>query len=80
MTSKTISRLLVVSTIVLFSGCSEKECKPTTVYVDREVRVEVPIKCHPPDVQCEFSGVGSEPIVKMLECIADQKRALEVCK
>ena len=74
-----ISKVLLMGLVILtMTGCNPK-CEPNTVYVDRVVEVKVPVKCTVPKVECEFSGVGSEPVAKLLECVVVQKRAMEVC-
>lgn len=75
-------RLLLILPIV-FIGCfSNKEvCKEPKVITKVEVVEKiVPIKCKVPEVHCEFGGDDFEPTKKLLECIVEQKRALEVCR
>lgn len=74
MIRKLLLIVFVISTITLFSGCVEK-----IVYVDREVPYAVPVKCDIPDVYCSFDANGSKPIMLMLECIINQKKAMRVC-
>jgi len=65
---------LALLTIATFSGCTK------IVYVDVPVPYAVPTPCEVPDVECDFSGDGSEPVVKLLECIVNQKEAMSVCQ
>ena len=74
---KNLLVVLVISIIMTFSGCSAKE---KIIYVDRPVPYSVPVKCVIPEVVCSFDGNGSEPILRLLECVVDQKKAIEVCK
>jgi len=74
MTQKNLLIVLALLTIIIFSGCTK------TVYVDVPVPYAVPTPCKVPKVDCDFSGDGSEPIVKLLECIVNQKKAMSVCK
>lgn len=74
MTQKSLLTVLVLLTIIFFSGCTK------TVYIDVPVPYAVPTPCKVPKVTCDFSGNGSEPIVKLLECIVNQKKAMSVCQ
>jgi len=66
--------VLALLSITTFSGCTK------TVYVDVPVPYAVPTPCKVPKVDCKFNGIGSEPIVKLLECIVNQKKAMSVCQ
>jgi hypothetical protein len=46
-----LSILLVVVILVIFTGCAEK-----TVYVDRVVKVNVPVRCVVPDINQSVKG------------------------
>ena len=67
----------VILTMLIFSGCSVKE---RVVYVDKPTPYAVPVKCKVPEVYCSFKGEGSEPILRLLECVVAQKKAIAVCQ
>jgi hypothetical protein len=46
-----LSVLMVAMILVMFTGCAEK-----TVYVDRVVKVNVPVRCISPDVNKSVQG------------------------
>jgi hypothetical protein len=48
-----LSILLVVVILVMFTGCAEK-----IVYVDRVVKVNVPVRCVAPDVNQSVKGTN----------------------
>ena len=51
------------------------------IYVDRVVKVNVPVRCSVPYVGCDFNrSTDTEVISGLLECIVNLKRANEVCK
>ena len=62
-----------------FYGCAQDECRPEvrTVVDVKEVVKSVP--CVPPKIDCDFSGQSFVPVSKLLQCVVEQKRALEVC-
>lgn len=69
--------LLILSVLVLFSGCSTKE----VVYVDRPVEVKVPVKCIVPETHCNFDKeTDTEVLFSLRKCIEDLKKNSEVCK
>ena len=73
---KSLLVISVILTTMTFSGCT---CKEQVRYVDVPLPYAVPVPCDVPDVNCSFKGEGSEPVIRMLECIVDQKKAIEVC-
>ena len=78
------SILFVISMITvafLFTDCSG-ECKPRIIYRDRIVKVNVPVKCKVPKVDCDIneSMSNTETIIKLVECIVDLKQASRVCQ
>ena len=73
---KSLLVILAILTTLTFSGCATTE---KIVYVDKPVPYAVPVKCKVPEVSCNFKGEGSEPILRLLECVVDQKKAMEVC-
>ena len=77
---KKIVLLMLIGCVVLsFTGCSNKECQPEikTVYDVKEVVKTIP--CNPPKINCDFKGNNFVPAKKLLECVVEQKRALEAC-
>ena len=68
--------VLITLTTIFFSGCSECE----TVYIEVPKPYAVPVPCKVPEVECSFKGKGSEPVIRLLECIIKQKKAMKVCK
>ncbi|MFY4767445.1 hypothetical protein ACOTV5_02305 [Aliarcobacter butzleri] len=69
--------LLILSVLLLFSGCSTKE----VVYVDRPVEVKVPVKCIVPETHCNFNKeTDTEVLFSLRKCIEDLKKNSEVCK
>lgn len=69
--------LLILSVLLLFSGCSTKE----VVYVDRPVEVKVPVKCIVPETHCNFDKeTDTEVLFSLRKCIEDLKKNSEVCK
>lgn len=74
---KTLIFISIISaTMVLISGC----CSPKTIFVDRNVTVNIPVKCIVPDVNCTFSGNGIEVIAGLHSCILTHIEAEKVCK
>lgn len=70
---------VVVILTLLFVGCSW--CEPKVEYVDRVVKVNVPVKCKVPVVECDFNkDTDTEVIDTLVRCVSDLKKAEEVCK
>ena len=76
MSVKILKMLLIMFALLILSGCSAKE----PIYIDRVVKVDVPVKCKVPEVKCEYSGTYTETVKKMQYCIEDLKEAIGVCK
>lgn len=78
---KKIVFLSVIGCIVCltFTGCPAKECQPEikTVYDVKEVVKYVP--CNQPKINCDFTGENFIPAKKLLACVVEQKRVLELC-
>lgn len=71
---------IALTALIAFNGCSQPEPKPNPVQVIYETKkVYVTVPCKAPKVECVFSGDGHTPTVKLIECIINQKRALEYC-
>lgn len=70
--------LLILSILFLLFGCSSRQPVETKVITRIEtVEVKVPVKIDIPEIDCEFSGEGTVPMTKMLECIILQKRVID---
>lgn len=66
----------LILTGILLSGCA-KECMPHKEFVTKEVYV--PIMVDLPEVDCEFNAPDIDGVIdKMLECIKDQKKVIEI--
>ena len=62
----------------LLFGCSARQPVETKVITRTEtVEVKVPVKIDIPEIDCEFSGEGTVPMTKMLECIILQKKVID---
>ena len=81
---KVLYILLGIVGIVVFSGCSCKNVpgvKCETIYVDREVKVNVPIKCKTPDTFCDDPGsLKKGTMNELLGCVYELRESTKVCK
>jgi len=69
-----------VFVLLTLTACKD-DCKPKIEYIDREVIVNVPVKCRVPKIKCNFNReTDTEVVASLLECITDLKRNSEVCK
>jgi hypothetical protein len=75
---KQLLNLLVLSVLLIFSGCSLCE-KEVIKEVPVPYKVPVKSKCVLPNDLCEFSGTGAEPVAKAFECLVNIKREFEAC-
>lgn len=64
--------------VVMLTGCASTKVVTKDVIVYKYKNVYVPTPCDV-TVNCDFTGDGYEPTNKLLECVIDQKRALEYC-
>ena len=69
-----IKLLATFALLVSISGCAEKE------YIDRPVKLYMPVHCKTPDVKCKTDGNDVEVIQQLIECILKYKEANKVCK
>ena len=70
--------LLLTSMVFILFGCSNKQVVETKIITRTEtVEVKVPVKIDIPEIECEFSGEGTVPMTKMLECIILQKKVID---
>ena len=67
--------------LMTFSGCTNK-CDPVkeVEYVDREVTVNVPVKCIVKDANCTLGGRGSEILINAYTCISSMKQEAKACQ
>ncbi|EPU3829058.1 hypothetical protein ACVWU4_001039 [Campylobacter coli] len=70
--------ILVAFIISLLSACSTTTITKPVIKTET-VEVKIPVKCKVPEITCDLKGNDFEVIGKMLECIVEQKRAIEVC-
>lgn len=74
----TLHLLLLLSMFLFLFGCGARQPVETKVITRTEtVEVKVPVKIDIPEIDCEFSGEGTVPMTKMLECIILQKKVLD---
>lgn len=69
---------IVISILIMLTGCGTTTVTKPIIKTET-VEVKVPVKCNIPKVECNLHGKDFEVIGKMLECIVEQKRAIEVC-
>ena len=78
---------LVLLSILTFSGCSCKSivcdsstCEKEIVYVDRNVTVNVPVKCEAELPSCNFQQeTYTEQVSAMINCVGLLKIELRKC-
>jgi len=72
--------VILVLVMTLLAGCASAP-KPQVVdhVVYKVQKVYIPKPCDV-TVECDFTGDGYEPTMKLLRCVVKQKRALEYCK
>lgn len=69
--------LLLLSILFLLFGCSRQPVETKVITRTETVEVKVPVKIDIPEIDCEFSGEGTVPMTKMLECIILQKKVID---
>ncbi len=75
---KIFKYIFLMLLILSFGGCSNVvQPEPRIVTVTEKVEVLVPTKMKRPKIDCDFKGVGTEPIGKLVTCLTLVKRALE---
>lgn len=68
-------KYLLLFVVLIFSGCTK------TVYVDKIVYVDVPVKCNTPATDCSEEGSLTQGTMsEILMCIYDLREANKVCK
>lgn len=73
-----IYNIIFLFSLFLIIGCSTRQTVETKILTNTEtVEVSVPVKFDRPDIECSFSGNGTEPMTKMLECIILQKKIID---
>ena len=71
--------LLILTAVLLFSGCFCKE--PTVIEKIETVTVTVPVPCDVPDPECQIETINATRVIpSLLDCIARQKKAADTCR
>jgi len=70
---------LLIFVSLLIAGCGHKTRPPIIIEKIKPVYIYKTVPCKIPNVDCEFTGDGNLPTIKLLECIVKQKRAMESC-
>lgn len=71
--------ILIFVTFMLF-GCHQKECRPD-IQIQYETQEVIKYKpCITQEPNCDFSGEGFIPTEKLLACVIEQKKIINVCK
>lgn len=75
---------LMLSAPMVFSGCSCKNVPLVSCevqYVDREVKVNVPVKCETPTTFCDRPGsLHKGTMDELLQCVYELRESTKVCK
>lgn len=61
----------------LFIGCATTKSNPTVVRNVEVQLVQVPITVNIPEIECEFTGEGLQPSIKLLDCLVKHKKVLD---
>jgi hypothetical protein len=70
------SALFIALIIILLAGCADK-----TIYVDRIVKVDVPVHCLVPDVNSSIKGKNdAESLLNIIKERDELREAIQVCK
>lgn len=75
---KIYSIIAILIAMFLFTGCCTKLPPEQVITIETKI-VKVPVPCEVPKLNCDFKGDGFVPTTKLLECLIQHKRALEVC-
>jgi hypothetical protein len=71
-----LSILMVVIILVVLIGCAEK-----TVYVDRVVKIDVPVRCIVPDVNQSIKGKNdADSLLSIIKERDELRVATQSCK
>jgi hypothetical protein len=71
-----LSVLAVIFILFVMTGCAEK-----TVYVDRVVKVNVPVRCIAPDVNQSIIGKNdADSLLGIIKERDELREAIQVCK
>lgn len=73
---KIFSILLIA---LALTSCAGTTPPANEVIVYKYKDVMIPVPCDT-DVKCDFSGEGYVPTKKLLQCVIEQKHALDYCK
>jgi len=79
---KIFKYLLLVSMTLIVIGCGDKNPNPEhdVVVVTKVKKIYIETGCKVPNIDCDFTGDGFEPTVKLLECVSLQKHVLDSLK
>jgi apolipoprotein N-acyltransferase len=70
------SIILVVLVILFFTGCADK-----TVYVDRVVKVNVPVRCVAPNVNQSVKGKNdADSLLSIIKERDELREAIQSCR
>jgi hypothetical protein len=71
-----LSILMIVSILAILTGCAEK-----TVYVDRVIKVNVPVRCVSPDVIQSVKGKNdADSLLSIIKERDELRIATQSCK
>lgn len=71
-----VSLFFVALIIFLMTGCTEK-----TIYVDRVVKVNVPVRCIAPNVNQSVQGKNdAESLIGIIQERDELRKAIEACR
>ena len=71
-----MSVFVIAMILVMFIGCAEK-----TIYVDRVVKVNVPVRCIAPDVSKSVKGKNdADSLLGIVKERDELRKAIEACK
>jgi hypothetical protein len=71
-----LSVLAVIFILFMMTGCADK-----TIYVDRIVKVDVPVHCLAPDINSSIKGKNdAESLLNIIKERDELREAIQVCK
>ena len=69
--------ILFIPIVLIVTSCT---MQPTKLIKEKEIEyVGIPVPCEVPEVICDFSGEWLEPTEKLIRCISEQKKVIEIC-
>lgn len=76
---KTLIKITVLLLLgIVMVGCGQQPEPEPMIKIKTEY-VYKTVPCVVPKINCEFSGEGYTPTKKLLACVIEQKKALELC-